>query len=85
MDADGSNRCRLAPTRALNERYTSWLPSGTRSAYQRGKQFQNAQFSTVMQANADGSCQRPEHRDPASRLRISVGEPPATRAESVYR
>ena len=59
MDADGATPRRLTRTRALNEQQPSWLPSGTRIAYQRGKQFQNAQFTTVMQANRDGGCARP--------------------------
>jgi TolB protein len=59
MDADGSRPRRLTRTRALNELQPSWLPAGARIAYQRGKDFQNAEFTTVMQANADGSCASP--------------------------
>jgi dipeptidyl aminopeptidase/acylaminoacyl peptidase len=59
MDADGSRPGRLTRTRDLNELQPSWMPSGARIAYQRGEQFQNAEATVVMQANADGSCPRP--------------------------
>jgi Tol biopolymer transport system component len=58
MGAHGAHPRRLTRTRAVNELQPSWLPSGTRIAYQRGKQFQNAEFTSVMQTNADGSCPR---------------------------
>jgi Tol biopolymer transport system component len=56
MGADGSRPRRLTRTPGLNELQPSWLPSGARIAYQRGKQYQNAEYTSVMQANADGSC-----------------------------
>jgi Tol biopolymer transport system component len=59
MGADGSRPRRLTHTRALNELQPSWIPSGTRIAYQRGEDFQSAEVTSVMQANADGSCARP--------------------------
>jgi Tol biopolymer transport system component len=58
IDTDGSRPRRLTRTRALNELQPAWLPNGTRIAYRRGKQFQNSESMTVMQANADGSCAR---------------------------
>jgi Tol biopolymer transport system component len=54
--ADGSHPKRLTRTRSLNEAAPSWLPSGTRIAYQRGRVIDNAQGTVVMQANANGSC-----------------------------
>lgn len=59
MDADGSHQRRLTRTRNLNELQPSWLPSGTRIAYQRGKVFDNAEGTVVMQLNADGTCATP--------------------------
>ena len=58
MDADGSRPRRLTRTRARNELQPAWMPGGARLAYQRGKDFQNAEVTTVVQANADGSCPR---------------------------
>jgi Tol biopolymer transport system component len=59
MNADGGQPRRLTRTRDVNELQPSWLPGGARIAYQRGWQYQNAQITTVMQANPDGSCPRP--------------------------
>jgi Tol biopolymer transport system component len=56
MDADGSRLRRLTRTRAINELGPSWMPSGAQIAYQRGKQYQNAETMKVFRANADGSC-----------------------------
>jgi Tol biopolymer transport system component len=64
MDADGTNRRRLTRTHDLNERAPSWLPAGTRIAYQRGEALGNAEGAVVMQANADGSCARALLADP---------------------
>jgi Tol biopolymer transport system component len=64
MDADGSSPRRLTRTRALNEGQPSWLPSGARIAYQRGRAFQDAEGTVVIQANADGSCARAVLADP---------------------
>ncbi|MGH3994480.1 MAG: TolB family protein [Pseudonocardiaceae bacterium] len=64
MAADGSQARRLTRTHALNERQPSWLPNGKRIAYQRGETYQNAEAIVVIQANADGSCQRPVFADP---------------------
>jgi hypothetical protein len=50
---------RLTRTRDFNELQPSWLPGGARIAYQRGWQYQNAEITTVMQANPDGGCPRP--------------------------
>jgi TolB protein len=57
-NTDGSSPRRLTRTRGLNELQPAWMPGGKRIAYQRGTQFQNAQITTVLQANADGSCAR---------------------------
>jgi Tol biopolymer transport system component len=64
MNADGSHRRRLTSTKNLNELQPSWLPSGTRIAYQRGKAFDNAEGTVLMQINADGRCPRPLLADP---------------------
>jgi Tol biopolymer transport system component len=64
MDADGSNQRRLTRTKHLNELQPSWLPSGARIAYQRGKAFDNAEGTVVMQMNADGTCARRILADP---------------------
>jgi Tol biopolymer transport system component len=64
-DAAGFNRRRLTRTRSLDEAGPSWLPSGTRIAYQRGKVIGNAQGTIVMQANGDGSCPSRILADPA--------------------
>ena len=58
MDADGSSPRRLTRTHALNELRPAWMPGGARIAYQRGYDYQNAEVTSVMQANADGSCAR---------------------------
>jgi Tol biopolymer transport system component len=63
MNADGSGRRRLTRTRALNELQPAWMPGGARIAYQRGYDYQSAQITTVLQANADGSCPRPVFAD----------------------
>jgi Tol biopolymer transport system component len=57
MNADGGGRRRLTRTRNVNERAPSWSPDGSRIAYHRGRQFQNAEIYSIWQANADGSCQ----------------------------
>lgn len=66
MDADGSRPRRLTRTRARNEALPSWLPSGTRLAYQLGRTYQNAQAMVVMQANRDGSCATEVFADPGA-------------------
>jgi Tol biopolymer transport system component len=63
MNADGSGRRRLTRTRALNELQPAWMPGGARIAYQRGYDYQNAQITTVLQANANGSCAGPVFAD----------------------
>jgi Tol biopolymer transport system component len=63
MDADGSRPRRLTRTRVLNELQPAWMPDGSRIAYQRGYDYQNAEITTVIQANADGSCPRPVFPD----------------------
>jgi Tol biopolymer transport system component len=64
MGADGSDPRRLTRTPARNELHPSWLPSGARIAYQRGRVIDNAEGTVVMQANADGSCPRPVLANP---------------------
>jgi TolB protein len=66
MAADGSRPRRLSRTRARNERQPSWLPNGRRIAYQRGRTYQNAEATVVMQANADGSCAKRVFADPGA-------------------
>jgi Tol biopolymer transport system component len=58
MDADGSRQRRLTRTPLRNELLPAWMPGGERIAYQRGTQYQNGELTTVLQANADGSCAR---------------------------
>jgi Tol biopolymer transport system component len=54
--ADGSEPKRLTRTRDLNERNPAWSPDGTRIAYTRGEQFQNAEATSVLVVEADGAC-----------------------------
>jgi dipeptidyl aminopeptidase/acylaminoacyl peptidase len=56
--ADGSSPERLTRTEDLNEVRPSWLPDGSRIAYQRGEVFQNAEAMSILEANADGTCER---------------------------
>ena len=58
MSADGSRQRRFTRTRALNELQPAWMPGGARITYQRGRDYQSAQVTTVIEANADGSCPR---------------------------
>jgi Tol biopolymer transport system component len=57
-NADGSDPRRLTQTNALNEAHPSWLPDGSRIAYQQGEVFQNAEAMSILEINADGSCSR---------------------------
>jgi Tol biopolymer transport system component len=54
--ANGSEAKRLTTTRNLNERNPAWSPDGTRIAYTRGEQFQNAEATSVLVVEADGDC-----------------------------
>jgi Tol biopolymer transport system component len=56
--ADGGKPERLTQTKELNEASPSWLPDGSRIAFQRGEQFQNAESMSILEMNADGSCTR---------------------------
>lgn len=55
-DADGSNPQRLTETKDLHEAHPSWLPDGTRLAFQQGEVFENAQRTWIIESNPDGSC-----------------------------
>lgn len=57
-DADGAAPERLTETRELNEASPSWSPDGSRIAFQRGEQFQNAEAMSILEMNADGRCTR---------------------------
>jgi Tol biopolymer transport system component len=59
--ADGTHRERLTRTKALNEASPSWLPNGSRIAYQRGTDVGNAESSSLLQMNAAGGCARKIH------------------------
>jgi Tol biopolymer transport system component len=54
--ADGSEAERLTTTDALNEAAPSWLRDGSRIAYQRGEQVDNAEGMSIAVTNADGTC-----------------------------
>lgn len=54
--ADGSAPRRLTRTNSLNEGAPAWSRDGTRLAYERGEQIDNAEAKSVRQMNADGSC-----------------------------
>jgi Tol biopolymer transport system component len=56
--ADGTNRERRTRTKALNEASPSWIPNGSRIAYQRGKVVDNAESTSILQMNAAGGCAR---------------------------
>jgi Tol biopolymer transport system component len=56
--ADGSEPERLTETRDLDEARPSWLPDGSRIAYQRGRVFQNAEVMSILELNAGGNCGR---------------------------
>jgi Tol biopolymer transport system component len=56
--ADGSEVKRLTHTTALNERHPSWLPDGSRLAYQQGEVFANAEVPSILGINPDGSCEQ---------------------------
>jgi Tol biopolymer transport system component len=56
--ADGSSPERLTRTGDLNEARPSWLPDGSRIAYQRGEVIQNAEAMSILETNADGTCER---------------------------
>jgi Tol biopolymer transport system component len=64
MRADGDEQRRLTRTRHLNEAQPSWLPDGTRLAFQRGKQIQNAEAMSLRQINPNGTCERKILADP---------------------
>lgn len=64
MQADGTHQRRLTHTKDLNEANPSWLPTGKRLAYQRGKQIGNAEGMVVLEVNPDGTCRRPLLADP---------------------
>jgi Tol biopolymer transport system component len=55
-NVDGSRPERLTSTHDLNEAHPSWLPDGSRIAYQRGKVFENAEAISILEMNPDGSC-----------------------------
>jgi Tol biopolymer transport system component len=64
MTVDSGDQRRLTRTRDLNEASPSWLPSGSRIAFQRGKAFDNAEGMSLLQINADGTCERTILADP---------------------
>lgn len=59
MRSDGTDWRRLTRTPALNEGDPSWFPDGTRIAYHRGEQTGNAEATSILQTNLDGSCPTP--------------------------
>ncbi len=73
MRADGTHQRRLTHSKDLNEANPSWLPTGKRLAYQRGKQIENAEGMAVLEINPEGTCRRPLLADP--RLDIWYNNP----------
>ncbi len=63
-DAEGGSVRRLTRTRDVNEWAPDWSPGGHRIALQRGRVTGNAEGMSVLQMNADGSCERPVLADP---------------------
>jgi Tol biopolymer transport system component len=59
---NGKNQRRLSHTRALNERGPSWR--GSRIAYQRGDQINNAEGMSLFEVNSDGTCRHAILADP---------------------
>jgi Tol biopolymer transport system component len=64
MNADGTDQRRLTRSAGLNERSPSWLPAGTRIAFQRGKQVENAEGTSLFQINSNGTCEHKILADP---------------------
>lgn len=64
MSTDGTHRSRLTQTRGLNEMAPSWSPDGGQIAFQRGQTTGNAEGTSVLKVNADGSCPRTILGDP---------------------
>ena len=59
VDADGAQPRRLTRTKTAQESQPSWSPSGERVAFLRAPGSGGLGFgTTLMQANADGSCAR---------------------------
>ena len=75
MRADGSDQRRLTRTHALNELQPAWSPRGTRLAYQRGRGYQNAEATAVLQMNADGTCRTPVFANPGPDTRPWTAAP----------
>jgi Tol biopolymer transport system component len=59
--ANGSDPRRLTRTTELNEESPSWMPDGSRIAYQRGKVVDNAEATSILQMNTAGGCARKVH------------------------
>jgi Tol biopolymer transport system component len=64
MNSDRSGQRRLTRTRELNEAKPTWLQDGTRLAFQRGEQVDNAEGMSLFQINSDGTCERKILADP---------------------
>jgi Tol biopolymer transport system component len=64
MGVDGSSQRRLTWTRDLNEAAPSWSPDGSRLAFQRGRVIDNAEGTSLLEMNADGTCEREILADP---------------------
>jgi Tol biopolymer transport system component len=55
---------RLTHTRAINERHPAWMVNGARLVFQRGSQVDNAEATSILEMNSDGSCQHAILADP---------------------
>jgi Tol biopolymer transport system component len=62
-NADGTNQRRLTHTRLLNEGSPSWRDE-SRVAFQSGKEIDNAEGTSLLEVNADGTCRRTILGDP---------------------
>lgn len=80
IDSDGSHLRRLTQTRGVDEFFASWDPSGDRLAYIRlhpgNSESASAGFGdSIMQINADGSCERKVLSIPRAALSGAVWQP----------
>ena len=61
---NGSHFVRLTRTKDLNEGSPSWSPDGSEIVYQRGRVIENAEGTSVLRVNSDGSDSKVIAGDP---------------------